>query len=436
MPETTLSERRLNQVQARLRRRGNPWTARETPVSRLSEPEQRALLAPLTALRGIERPELRPHPPTPPRPSSVDWRDADGKNCVTAVKHQVGGTCVAFANTAVLESAAIIAGHADATLDLSERAVYEINSGYPASVAEFIESTGVPPETCFPHSGDQSAAAQEGWREHTYRIASHTAHSGETIEHLKADIAAYGPVKATCNVPLDFFDYGDGVYSATTQERANGFHELAVVGYDDGGGYFIAKNSWGTGWGEGGFARVAYSQYADGNLHFAAGFVTYHDVLPPRRRIVVPIALRTVNGNTVTLVDGGGLGGPTTALNTDRYVPGPWETFHIEWVDATTFALKTHDGHYVTAEGGGGIGGPNDATSPVHTDATWVGPWEQVTLSYDPLDMSAWIMTPRGRYVCAVNGGGMAPAGQPIHTNRTKRGPWEIFTPVLTHFPS
>jgi hypothetical protein len=33
-----------------------------------------------------------------------------------------------------------------------------------------------------------------------------------------------------------------------------------VVGYDDDHGCWICKNSWGTGWGEGGFFRIAYGQ--------------------------------------------------------------------------------------------------------------------------------------------------------------------------------
>lgn len=356
---------------------------------------------------------------------------------MTPVKMQVGGSCVAFANTAALESQVIIAGHATASLDLSERAVAEINSGYPSSVSEFIESTGVPPESCFSYAGGPTAVPQEGWREQTYRITSHTGHRSVPLEHLKADIAEHGPVVANMNVPQDFFYYGGGVYTATTTQRAEGFHEVVVVGYDDADHCFVIKNSWGAGWGEGGFCRIDYSQYLDGNCHFAWGFDTFHGVIPPRRHVVVPVALRTVDGHALTLADGGGLGDGTTALTTDRFVPGPWETFGVEWLDTTVLALRTHDGHYVTAVHGGGMGGPNDATCPVHTDATWVGPWEQLTLTYDPLLKTATLQTPRGRFVSAVNGGGVGgPDNVPIHTDATAIGPWERFTAVVTHFSS
>jgi C1A family cysteine protease len=33
-----------------------------------------------------------------------------------------------------------------------------------------------------------------------------------------------------------------------------------IVGYNDAEQYFIVKNSWGTGWGEAGYFRIAYSE--------------------------------------------------------------------------------------------------------------------------------------------------------------------------------
>ena len=49
------------------------------------------------------------------------------------------------------------------------------------------------------------------------------------------------------------------------------------------------------------------------------------------------IALRTNNGNYVTVVNGGGLGGPNdgpnaVAIHADAAVAGPWEEFHLVWL--------------------------------------------------------------------------------------------------------
>jgi C1A family cysteine protease len=41
-----------------------------------------------------------------------------------------------------------------------------------------------------------------------------------------------------------------------------GGHCVEIIGYDDNLGCWICKNSWGTGWGEAGYFRIAYGQCA------------------------------------------------------------------------------------------------------------------------------------------------------------------------------
>ena len=60
-------------------------------------------------------------------------------------------------------------------------------------------------------------------------------------------------------VYTDFYSYGSGVYSYA-YGSLQGSHAILIVGYDDSGQYFSVKNSWGTGWGESGYFRIAYSQ--------------------------------------------------------------------------------------------------------------------------------------------------------------------------------
>jgi hypothetical protein len=147
------------------------------------------------------------------------------------------------------------------------------------------------------------------------------------------------------------------------------------------------------------------------------------------------IALKTYSGNYVTIVNGGGLGGPdngpdAVALHSDAAVAGPWEKFQFVWIPGSNqIALKTEDGHYVTAVNGGGMGGPNDQTCPVHTDATVRQEWEQLVLDYDPNTQIGTLQTFDGHYLTAVNGGGFGgPNDVPIHTDAMTIGPWETFS--------
>jgi hypothetical protein len=148
-------------------------------------------------------------------------------------------------------------------------------------------------------------------------------------------------------------------------------------------------------------------------------------------------AIQTASGNYLTAADAGGLGGPDTgpaavALHTDATAAGPWETFTVVWLNSTytQFALQTSGGEYVTAVNGGGVGGPNDSTSPVHTDATAIAEWETLTLHFLQ-NNQVTISVPNGRFLTAVNGGGISgPTIAPIRTDAVRHGAWEAFTLV------
>ncbi len=63
-----------------------------------------------------------------------------------------------------------------------------------------------------------------------------------------------------------------------TTSEIIGHHAILVIGYDDTKGAWWIKNSWGTAWGEGGFARVGYGtcgldgqyDFYDPHVEFAA----------------------------------------------------------------------------------------------------------------------------------------------------------------------
>ena len=52
----------------------------------------------------------------------------------------------------------------------------------------------------------------------------------------------------------------------TTQEKVMGGHAILAVGYDDSKRTFKFRNSWGTGWGDKGYAYIPYAYLTDDNL--------------------------------------------------------------------------------------------------------------------------------------------------------------------------
>lgn len=142
------------------------------------------------------------------------------------------------------------------------------------------------------------------------------------------------------------------------------------------------------------------------------------------------VTIQTLNGQFVTAVNGGGLGGSDAAINTNRTSQLGWETFTCNLTRPNKVTFQTSDGSFVTAVNGGGIGGPNADPYEIHTDATKAQSWEQFTITTDNTNHCA-LITADGHFVTAVNGGGWGnndPNKFPIHTNASAAGVWETFT--------
>lgn len=78
---------------------------------------------------------------------------------------------------------------------------------------------------------------------------------------LKEAIATIGPISVLIDSRhLSFHFYSSGVYYEPECSSYDLHHAVFVVGYgttDDGQEYYIGKNSWGEGWGEGGYFKMA-----------------------------------------------------------------------------------------------------------------------------------------------------------------------------------
>ncbi len=197
-------------------------------------------------------------------PIRVDWRNRKGRNNVTSVKDQGGcGSCVAFGTTAVLESMILIEHNVN--LDLSEAELLFCGGGscggwWPSSAVSYLANNGMAHESCFPYQDHNmpcnTCAERNG---EAVKVRNNTVIFN--VNQRKQYLANVGPMMCVFEVYRDFFGYSSGVYSHVTGSLA-GLHCVEVVGFDNLLNCWICKNSWGSGWGDGGFFRIAYGQCA------------------------------------------------------------------------------------------------------------------------------------------------------------------------------
>jgi hypothetical protein len=249
---------------------GLQYTVEENWVTRLT-PEERLNLC------GALRPD--PHRDFimwETRPTGgvteIDWRDINGGSFVSGVRDQMGcGACWVFGALAIVESSIMIAlGEPDTDPDLSEQYVLDCNwagqgcgGGEPAVVLEFARLAGVPPETCNPYESTDLLPCHTACPTAIDQLEKIGQWGFVTMDAVNVDAInaalLIGPVVTVFEVYESFFAYSGGIYSALGSVSTGGWHCVAIVGFDDRQGCWIAKNSWGGSWGDDGYFRISYS---------------------------------------------------------------------------------------------------------------------------------------------------------------------------------
>jgi C1A family cysteine protease len=233
--------------------------------------------------------------PTPINtPEYFNWADNDGEDWTTPTRDQgMCGSCYIFGAVAAIESVINIQeGCPDLDLDLSEQYVLSClpdvgggcRGGMAYNVLKHIIDTsekgnycnGIILESCLPYQADDTIPCESkcpDWQEKLIPLVSYGKWNAEPEDRelIKTDIMEKGPVAVSMYVNRDFLQWhmtshDPDDYFPFQEERYTN-HVVLMVGWKDdpsieNGGYWICKNSWGTGYGYNGFFNIEY-----GSLH-------------------------------------------------------------------------------------------------------------------------------------------------------------------------
>jgi cathepsin L len=192
--------------------------------------------------------------------------------CVsTPVENQGCSSSWAWASTDMFES--VIKLRDGVTVDLSEQWLLDCNpygwdciDGWFASDIFFrdgaVLSGNFPP-------GTSCTGVTISYQAQTWHFCKN-GYSVAPTNYIKYAIMRYGSVACMVYVDSSFQCYTGGVFNSSNQGNVN--HFVTLCGWDDSYGAWILKNTWGTGWGENGYMRIAYGCH---DVGWAANYLVY-----------------------------------------------------------------------------------------------------------------------------------------------------------------
>ena len=259
----------LQDIQNLIEQHNAGWIAGDNPISSLSPEERVRRLG--ASPRAIPFTGHVHHHTGAGLPAYFDYRHIDGKNYVTSVRDQGNcGSCVAFGCVGAIEATISRQQlHDNPTVHLSEAQLFFCygpadgancaTPWWPEKALPHCVDPGLVDDGCFPYTPqDQRCNLCADLQKRLTKIKTFAKLGSQAA--IKDWLVHRGAAEVLIDVYEDFYYYVSGVYKHVTGALEGKKHCIACIGYDDGAGCWICKNSWGTGWGEGGFFRIGYGQ--------------------------------------------------------------------------------------------------------------------------------------------------------------------------------
>jgi len=260
-----------------------------------------------------------------PAAQSFDW---SRYGVVTPVKDQMScGSCWAFAVQGAYEGSFLKRNGLPGTRippDKSERFLSDCSTasaaagagqgcggGFPNEAAQWLVNVGNLDEQQLPYAGRDLAcptnlqptlpAVTWGYADSNPTVLSVPLVGGTAANQniainvarasaIKQAICQFGPVVSTISVDGNFRAYAGGVLNSPMQSYVSrSGHVVLITGWDDQRGAWRVRNSWGTDWGEEGYAWMTYgSNFVGANALWVQAPRVLPNIVPQRVIAALP----------------------------------------------------------------------------------------------------------------------------------------------------
>ena len=166
---------------------------------------------------------------------------------------------------------------------------------------QILVDQGVVTYDLFPYVTDINITPSDRLKERAtpYRIESYDTlprKDGAIDQYaIKTNLAEGRPVVGGFTIYNSFYEYRGGVYQETSGTSLGG-HAMTIVGFDDERAAFRIANSWGSGWGDGGFVWLSYDS-VDAMTRVSYGFAIMIDEIEGTESLDPPKNLEASKGS-------------------------------------------------------------------------------------------------------------------------------------------
>uniref|UniRef100_A0A672JWM3 Cathepsin 12 n=1 Tax=Sinocyclocheilus grahami TaxID=75366 RepID=A0A672JWM3_SINGR len=176
------------------------------------------------------------------------------------------GSCWAFSTTGAIEgqmfkkTGRLVSLSEQQLVDCSRSyGTYGCSGAWMANAYDYVIHKGLESSDTYPYTSADTQPCFYDRSSVVTRISDYRFIPARDEQALADAVATIGPITVAIDADHpSFLFYSSGIYKESNCNPNNLNHAVLVVGYGSEGGkdYWIIKNSWGTGWGDGGYMRM------------------------------------------------------------------------------------------------------------------------------------------------------------------------------------